>query len=433
MEPTVARKEAKAVTLTDLAAERMTAPKAGRRESWDRNTPGLFLRISASGAKRWMVKYRMNGQQKKAVLGIPGVMKVDEARKLTRDIIQGARGHIDVVAKLREPPPPPPPPPLTVAGLIDRFIEEYAKPKNRTAPVIAQQLRKHVAPSLGDRPADAVTRRDIEAIRDKMIAAGHGVQANRVTAMVKKLYSWAVKQDLLAVNPAANVELKGEETIRRRVLDDWEMKYIWRAADAIGGANGALVKLLMLTGQRRGEIAKMRWGNLDLNYEIAVVDHNASTPRIEKHSSIAMPLLTLSKEQTKAQREHQLPIPYAAMPIILQQPRDCSYVLSNDGNSSVSGFSKLKRRLDEKIKELALQDSDARTIEPWILHDLRRTLATRLYEMRIPALLVSDILNHAVIGVTRTVYIQAKELEDRLNALNQYGQRLQKILWTDAD
>ena len=151
------------------------------------------------------------------------------------------------------------------------------------------------------------------------------VAANRVHSIVRKLFNWAVENDLIVSSPVAGLKAPHAETSRDRVLSDDELRRVWQAAEGLGPLNGDMVRLLVLTGQRRGEVAGMQWGELDL----------------EKR------LWTLPRERVKNDRRHEVPLSPQAAAIISALPRISDrFVFSPNAESPLNGFGKNKDRLD---------------------------------------------------------------------------------------
>ena len=146
----------------------------------------------------------------------------------------------------------------------EEFITKYAKPRNRTADEVARMFALHLYPALGHRPIETVTRRDILDLLDGIEAKASGARANRVLANVRRLFSWAVERGIIEASPAANVKAPGQETARDRVLTDDELRAFLRACERMGEPFGPLFRLLLLTGQRRDEVAALPWAELDL-------------------------------------------------------------------------------------------------------------------------------------------------------------------------
>src|SRR5262249_3973975 len=219
------------------------------------------------------------------------------------------------------------------------------------------------------------------------------ITANRTLAAIRKMFNWAVARDIMAASPCAGVKPPTAERSRDRVLTDPELRAVWQAADKIGGTFGALVQLLILTGQRRDEVAGMRWSEIDLDGC----------------------RWTLAPERVKNNRPHQIPLSKPAIAILTALPRiGNQYVLTSTGDAPSSGYSKGKRRLD------ALLPPD---MPEWRLHDLRRTGPARLAPLGINLPVIEKGLNHAsgsfagIVGV----YQKHEFSEEKRQALDAWG------------
>jgi integrase len=195
---------------------------------------------------------------------------------------------------------------------------------------------------------------------------------------------------------------------RERVLAVDELHRVWKAAGAVGGTGGALVQMLMLTGQRRFETSMMRWQDLsDLDGD--------------------SPLWSIPAEITKNSRPHTVTLSHEAVELILAQPRiDASeLVFTTTGTAPFSGFSKLKKKIDTQI---AADGSE--TLAPWTLHDLCRSLVTGLNEQGIAAPhIIEAIVNHVsrFKGGIAGVYNRATYLDERRRALEAWAIMLTNI------
>ena len=190
--------------------------------------------------------------------------------------------------------------------------------------------------------------------------------ANLLLAHIKRLFNWAVEEDLIPASPAADIKPPSPKSERDRVLTDGELYRIWHACNQLGQPFGPLIQLLILTAQREGEVAAMRWSDLDLDKGV----------------------WTLTGEQTKAKRAHLIPLSYATVQVLRTVPRiaDCDLVFpaTRTGNARpVSGFSKVKVRLDKLCG-----------VPDWTFHDLRRTAATGLAQLKIAPHVTEKIINH---------------------------------------
>jgi integrase len=229
---------------------------------------------------------------------------------------------------------------------------------------------------------------------DRVVDAGAPIAANRVLAATRKLFNWLLARDLITASPCAGVKPPTGERSRDRVLDDKELRAVWLAAEEIGWPFGAMVKTLVLTGQRRDEVARMEWSEIDFGDK----------------------LWTLPRERVKNDEKHEVLLSDAAIAVLKSVPRIAGsrYVFTTNGEAPSSGYSKGKRRLD------ALLSSD---MPPWRLHDLRRTTASGMARLGINLPVIEKVLNHAsgsfagIVGV----YQKHEFSEEKRRALDAWG------------
>ncbi len=239
-----------------------------------------------------------------------------------------------------------------IRNLGASFIERYSKPRNRAWPEVERQFKAEINPKFGARRAQDIKKSDVLGLLDGIVDRASPVTANRVFATLRKFFNWLVERDVLEASPCVGVKKPTAEQSRDRVLTDDELKAIWKASESFAYPFGPLWRLLLLTGQRREEVAGMRWKELDLG---------------EK------PVWVIPASRTKNGEAHAVPVSPVAMGIIEALPRigKAGFVFTTTGESHVTGYSRSKARLDAKI---ALDASGA--ISPWTLHDLRRTMAS---------------------------------------------------------
>ena len=222
--------------------------------------------------------------------------------------------------------------------------------------------------------------------------------ANRVLTVIKKLFGWAVARDLIVLSPAAGVEAPGKETARDRVLTDTELKAVWEVCQALGYPFGPLFRLLILTGQRRGEVVRMAW------------------PDIENGT------WTLPREITKSDRLHVVPLSGLAIETIEAVPKiegcDLLFPSRRGTDRPLSGFSRAKRQLDTLSG-----------VERWRLHDLRRTVASGLARFQTPPHVIEAVLNHrsGTISGVAAVYNRYSYLDEKRQALEAWARHVQGL------
>jgi integrase len=362
--------------LTAAAIDRLKPPASGQVEHFDAGFPGLALRISYGGGRSWVYFYRQGGKQRRLTLGTYPALGLAEAREAWRTAKAAVdRGEDPAAAKAeakrREPD--------TVRSVGDQFIAKYAKPRNRTADEVARMFALHLYPKLGSVRIETVTRRDILDLLDGIEEKTSPTRANRVLANVRRMFSWAVERGIIDASPVAKVRAPGQEAARDRVLTDDEVRAFLRACEAMGEPFGPLFKLLLLTGQRREEVAALPWGELNL-------------PGAVWH---------LPAARTKNKRASDVPLAEQAVAMLECLMRRSPLVFpaqfSRDGHSDprpLSGFGRGKERLDKAmLAELRKADPEAALLD-WRLHDLRRTAASGMARLGIGVHVVEKLLNH---------------------------------------
>jgi integrase len=390
------------IRLTQAAVDRLKPPAKGRIVHWDNHLSGFGLRITEKDARSWVAMYRVAGKPVMETLGPFGrIPKVDEARQLARKAMQrAASGEHPTEAKKRRQHEAEKAAASTFRAAAERYVERYAKKQTResTWKEVERQLRVDVFPYWADRPIASITRQDVGRLLKGIEDRGSPVQANRQRARLHTLFRWAVKEELIAANPVTNVDKIVKETARDRVLKDKEIVAFWTGCDKLGWPFGSLYKLLLLTAQRRTEVAGMTWDELDL----------------ERRT------WTIPRERAKNDRAHEVHLSDFAIEIIETLPRqDTPLVFSTTGSTHVSGYSRSKGALDR-----------AMGADDWILHDLRRTAATRMAELNIAPHVVDKILNH-VSGTIRgvaAVYNRHSYLTERKAALEAWARKVESLV-----
>ena len=205
--------------------------------------------------------------------------------------------------------------------------------------------RKGAIAKWGDRKIGDIKQADVIRLLDDIVDGGNPIAANRTLAAVRKLFNWAEGRYGLASDPCNRVEMPGTETARDRVLTDKELKAVWKSAAKMGGSFGTAVRLLILTGQRRNEVAGMEWRELD----------------------IPGSLWKLPRGRVKNDSGHEVPLSAQALAAIADVKRihGQQLLFSTTGKTPISGFSKAKIEIDE-----------VSGVNDWTLHDLRRTMAS---------------------------------------------------------
>jgi len=423
------------VKLTDAAVQRLKAPRGGRVDYFDASLPGFALRVAGptdrtpEGRRTWTLFYRYGGTQKRLSFDPPyPALGLAEARRRAGNALAALAEAKDPAAAKAEAKAATARTPDTIANVIELFIKRGLELKHRAPRYVEEtrrNFRNHVLPRWGERDIKSITRRDVIELLDAVMdhgskvkrgdgkrrkAPGGPISANRTLAAIRALFNFALRRGIIDSTPVALVERPGQETSRDRTLNAEETRAIWQAADGLGSPFGPFFRLALLTGQRRNEIAQMRWADLDLN---------AGT-------------WTLAAEATKAGRAHVVPLTLPAVEILRGLPRKAvttdratkpsPYALTTAGDAPISGFSKAKPRLDQAIAKAR----DGAALAPWTIHDLRRTVATEMGRLGVSRFVIGRILNHADRAVTG-IYDRHSYLAEKRHALELWAQYLDTL------
>ncbi len=213
-----------------------------------------------------------------------------------------------------------------VEKVVDNFIERYAKANTKSWPEAKRILDREVVAHWRGRHLAEIGRADVHDLLDAVVDRGSPIMANRVLAALRKMCAWAVERGIITVSPCDKIKAPTAERSRDRVLSDEELRGVWKACDAIGWPFRDLVRLLILTGARRDEVGKMRWSEVDLDTAT----------------------WTLPKERSKNGQAHVVPLSGPALAILRTLPKidRSDLVFTTNGKTAVSGFSKVKERID---------------------------------------------------------------------------------------
>ena len=244
---------------------------------------------------------------------------------------------------------------------------------------------------------------------DAIVDRGAPVAANRVIAVLRRLYGWAIERGCVALSPVDRVKAPTAEVSRDCVLDDAEIRLAWQALESVGWPFGAVGQLLLLTGARRTEVSEMRWAEIDIT---------AKT-------------WTIAKERSKNGVAHMIPLSDTAIEIL----NDLKRVKSKDdfvftfGRVSVSGFAHKKLEIDAAIAAV-----NGAPIPSWTYHDLRRTTASGMAGMGIAPHVVEAVLNHknGTIKGVAAIYNRYSYATEKRGALDGWARRLEAIVAGEA-
>lgn len=373
------------LTNTSVAALELP-PGKDRLMVFDEDLAGFGVRVSRS-AKAYFVQYRnASGESRRETLGKAGMLSANDARKQATDRLLRVKAGEDPRAQVRKAREAP-----TFGSLIEPYLEERkGEISEKWHKDVTRHLKEMFEP-VHKLPAKEIMRSDLHPVMLAIKRERGRTTANRAHATLSRFYSWLIATDVVDHNIVSAMEKPGKEQSRERVLKRAELAAIWHALR--DDDYGDIVRLLMLTLQRREEVAAMSWEELDL-------------PGALWH---------MSGKRTKNSVQQDVTLSPQALAILERRPmiegRD---LLFGEGKGPFSGFSKAKAALDERSG-----------VTGWIHHDLRRTATTVMGdELGIPPHIPDAIMNH-VSGVAKKgvagIYNRATYLRDQREALDLWG------------
>jgi len=402
---------------TDIGIGKLK-PGLQRREIRDPDARGLYLIIQTSGQRGFAVRYRFEGVPCK--LTLPAGISLAGARKLAAaalaEVAEGrnpaeakqaakraaheARQQARAAAELQHHD--------GVAALAVKFIEKYAKRETRASSWTRSKslFDRIVLPAWRGRTVHEIRRRDVI---DLVEAVAEGdkhtrprpVLANRVLAVLSKFFNWLMSQDVIVASPARGVVRPTKEVERERTLTDDELKQLWQACGEISPHYGAAIRVLVLTAQRRNEVAWLPWAEINKDTR----------------------LWTLPAARAKNDKAHTIPLATQVWDILSSVPLggDPAFVFGHQ----LADFGRIKRQLDAKLA----------FAERWTIHDLRRTAASGLQKTGAPIHVIEQILNHRSGAFKGIVAVYQKHVYDaeKATALQKWADYVERLVSGQAD
>jgi integrase len=399
------------VKLTDRKLKSLKPAKSGERdELMDTEVNGFGVRVTDRGKVTFILLARYPGSNNptRRALGEYPTDTLADAREKARLWRKSIEQGIDPkneeerkrLAELRKK-----------ADTFDVAAEEFIKrilPKQRRGHIVAKELRQEFSDRWAGRPITSITRRDVLDVINEAVDRGAPYQARNLLGHVRAMFNWAIEAGDygLETSPCDRIRPKhliGERTPRDRVLTDAELATLWRSAERMGYPFGPIIQLLMLTGVRKSEASDAQWPEFDLKHNI----------------------WTVPAERFKSKSTHLVPLTNDATKLLKALPRfnKGEHLFSTSfGLRSVTGFAKAKTRLDGLMEE-----EFGRKPAPFRLHDIRRTVRTRLAGLRVADEVAEMIIGHGRKGIQR-VYDQHRYVDEMREALELWAARLRDIM-----
>jgi integrase len=364
---------------------------------WDTKCPGFGVKVTPNGRKVFIVLYRTGGagsKLRKYTIGPYGRVTLHQARVAAQKVFAAKLEGRDPAAEKRQAKR------RIVADRVEDLLETFIAQRlsqNRSGGEIARLLRREVGKTWSGRSIHEISKRDVVEVVTAIAQRGAPVAANKALKSIKTFLRWCVGRAVLDQSPAEGVPLPSKEVARDRVLDDNELAHVILAARKIGGPYGGIVELLALTGQRREEVARLQWEELDLAHQ----------------------LWTLPKSRTKNAKAHVVHLSEQSMAVLTRADRPGPHVFSLLGTKPFQEFSRAKRRLDKLSG-----------VTGWRLHDLRRTCVSGMARLGVAPHVADKILNHhgGTISGVAAVYQRHEFLVERRAALDLWGAHVSRVL-----
>ena len=378
---------------------KLPTPAQGHIDYFDTLLPGLILRVGYGGSKTWLVRYYKHRTKDGRKISIPTthkigrypVLKVKEARDKARVFLADpvkAKAQADV-GSFRD----------VAENFIKRYVEQ--EKKLRTRDDIERILKTYVYPYWEERPFRDIKRGDVAELLDRLVDKHSSRQADKALAVVRKLMNWYATRhdDYVSAIVKGMGRYQATDRKRKRTLSDDEIQALWLAC-ADMGTYGALLKVLLLTAQRKDKVATMRWGD------------------------IRNGVWTIRSERREKPNAEVLRLPPVVSDIINAQPQiaDNPYVFAGRGSGPYNGFSQDKKNLDKKLADMP----------HWINHDLRRTAKTLMVRSGVRPDISERVLGHTMKGVEGT-YDRYDYSDEKADALVRLAARVETIINPPSD
>lgn len=349
--------------LTDIRIKKITPPTKGQADLWDTKLPGFGIRVSSHGTKSFILIYRFKGKSRRFTIGRYPIVSLAAARKDALNALTQIHNGIDPSEeKIKQRQEA-----LIIKfdDFVEEFIEKYAKRKNKDWKESQRIINREFTTKWKRKDITTIEKKDINLILDAIIDRGSPSTANHALAAIRRLFNWAVERGVLDHSPCYGIKPPAKNRSRDRVLSDDELTRVWRATLIEAYPFGVITQLLILTGQRLGEVRSIQWSQIGFDNKI----------------------WSIPAEQNKSGRAHEVPLTNTAIGVLRNIPYFHKTLLfpaqKLNADRPVSGFGRPKQRLDQLSE-----------VSDWRMHDLRRTVATGMARNQIPPHVVERILNH---------------------------------------
>jgi integrase len=369
-------------------------PGAERTIYWDTKKTGFGLVVTAAGARSYIIQYRHNGRGRR--MKLKGVRTLSQARRVAKAELGKVGDRRDPLAERRKAE-------TSAQNTLESIAEEYFKRERshvRTMDERRTAFKRLIFPKFGTRPIDSIQRDEIARLLDRIEDENGPVMARLALAYLRRLMNWHARRSNDFRSPIVRGMGPKVSAARARVLSDDELRAVWKAAEAQGGAFSYFLRFILLTATRRTEGARMTRDELSARRDTPGTDW------------------TIPAARYKTKRDFLVPLSTAACELLDGMPRmgRRGYVFTTDGTRPIGGYSKFKRQFDE-----------ACGVSDWTLHDLRRTARSLMSRAGVISDHAERALGHVIPGV-RGTYDRHEFLVEKARAFELLAGQLARIL-----
>jgi integrase len=408
------------VNLTERRIAALKPDPTGKRrpELRDAVVPGLVVRCAPGGKRSYCLQARFPGNHNpvRRVIGEVGALTLEQARNIARDWHEQIRRGVDPALEATQRAEEARRAALAAqerdehrfANVAAEYLARRVTGRQRQAYTVERIVHGTLIPAWGDKLVGDITRKDVIRLVEQINDRGAPVMAAAVFSQARALFHWAEHRGTydLERSPCDRVRVvelvSRRKALRQRVLTDDELRAFWKATGRMAYPQQPMLRLLLLTGMRKNEAAGLRWSEVDLERGV----------------------ITVPPERYKTGQTFVLPLSAEAVALLRDLPRfkrgDCVFSFTFGETPALSAHS-TKAKLDALIRD------DGAEVAPWVVHDLRRTVRTRLAALRIQDHVAEACLGHARKGI-QAVYDRHGYEDEKREALQAWASLLRSIV-----
>ena len=411
---------------TDAQIKRLK-PTSKRAIIFEHGGRGFGLRIEPSGRKSFFLEYRFGEAEERRnrvlTIGKHPTVSLTEARSIASQSLSQIEQDIDpatqkLTKKIADRNA------LTVGDLVEEYIEKWAKvkKKERSWKEDERLLDKDILPVIGRKKAKDIRRRDIVLLLDAIVERGATITANRVLAVTRKMFNFAVGRDIIDASPCVQIPAPSKENRRERYLSEDEIKVFWEKLDdaKMSQEIRLALKFLLVTGQRKNEVIGAEWSEFDLKNKWWTIPAEKSKNKLTHRVPLTSTAMEILNELKKITGQYQFVF---ASPVghTKRNPE------RKAGMFPILGSAVDRALRNNQINNLKTKQKNIFNLDHFTPHDLRRTTASMMTKSRVDRLVLKKILNHADREVTAIYDIYEDDKEKQV-AMRTWDRELKQIL-----